>query len=122
MPKVFIFAPTGDTQRLIEEAGCEAVLGKAGWRTPQGNNEGEMIELARGSDALTGTSIRSSPITRKIMLASPQLRIIAKATVGVDDIDLDAATELGILVTHAPVESNWGAVAEGTVAIILCLL
>jgi phosphoglycerate dehydrogenase-like enzyme len=90
MARVFNFAPTGDTQRLLEEAGCEVVLGKAGWHTPQGDNEREMMDLARGADALTGTSIRSSPITRNIMLAAPDLRVIAKATVGVDDTQAPA--------------------------------
>src|SRR5581483_1204419 len=123
--KVFIFAPadeTGETHRRLEEAGCALTLGKAGWHTPQGNNEDEMRELARDADALAGTSIRSSPITRGIMEASNKLRIVAKYTIGVDDVDVDAATELGILVTHGPTESNWGGVAEGTIANMLCIL
>lgn len=122
MPKVFVFSPTGDTANLLERAGCEVLLGKAGWHTPQGNNEPEMLVMASDADALAGTSIRSSPISRNILESSKKLRIVAKTTVGVDDIDVDSATELGILVTHAPTESNWGAVAEGTVAIVLALL
>jgi phosphoglycerate dehydrogenase-like enzyme len=124
-PKVFIFAPadrTGETHRRLEEAGCQLVLGKASWHTPQGNNEDEMCGLARDSDALMGTSIRSSPVTRRVMQTSEPLRIVAKYTIGVDDVDVDAATELGILVTHSPTESNWGGVAEGTVAMMLALL
>ena len=122
---VFIFAPadkSGDTHQKLEAAGCKLVLGNASWETPMGDNELEMIEMARGADAMCGTSIRSSPITRGIMEASDNLRIVAKYTIGVDDIDVDAATELGILVTNAPTESNWGAVAEGTVAIMLAVL
>ena len=125
MAKVFIFAPadeSGETHRELEGLGCELVLGSAGWHTPQGNNEAEMVRLARDADALMGTSIRSSPITRAIMQASPDLRIVSKFTIGVDDVDVDAATELGILVTHAPTESNWGGVAEGTVAMMLTIL
>jgi phosphoglycerate dehydrogenase-like enzyme len=127
MAKVFIFAPgdtdtTGETRRMLEQEGCEVVLGKAGWDTPQGNSEAEMAGIARGCDALAGTSIRSTPITRTIMQSSDKLRIVAKYTVGVDDVDVEAATELGILVTHAPTESNWGGVAEGTVAMLLTML
>jgi D-3-phosphoglycerate dehydrogenase / 2-oxoglutarate reductase len=81
-----------------------------------------MAAAALRADALVGTSIRSSPVTRKIMQSSDRLRIVAKYTIGVDDVDVDAATELGILVTHSPTESNWGAVAEGTIAMMLCLL
>ena len=123
--KVFIFAPadeTGESHRALEEVGCSLVLGDASWATPQGNNEEEMVKLAEGAHALIGTSIRSSPITRSILEASPDLRVVAKYTIGVDDIDVEAATELGIMVTHAPTESNWGGVAEGTMAIMLALL
>jgi phosphoglycerate dehydrogenase-like enzyme len=123
--KVFIFAPadpTGESHQRLEQAGCAVELGQAGWHTPKGNNEDEICELARGSHALAGTSIRSSPISRRIMESSDQLRIVAKYTIGVDDVDVDAATELGILVTHGPTESNWGGVAEGTIAMILALL
>ena len=123
--KVFIFAPadpTEETHRKLEGKGCKLILGKASWDTPQGNNEEEMASMAVGCDALTGTSIRSSPITKKIMQSSNKLRIVAKYTIGVDDVDVDAATELGILVTHCPTESNWGGVAEGTVAAMLTQL
>src|SRR5919205_288718 len=124
-PKVFVFAPadpTGEAHKMLENAGCELVLGRANWDTPMGNEEAEMAKLAEGCDALMGTSIRSTPITQKIMQASKNLRIVAKFTIGVDDVDVDAATEMGILVTHGPTESNWGGVAEGTMAMILALL
>ena len=124
--KIFIFAPideTGEANSQLEAAGCNLVLGDASWHTPKGNNEEQMCKLSQGAVALMGTSIRSSPITRRVMQsAGPELRIVAKFTVGVDDVDVDAATELGIMVTHAPTESNWGGVAEGTMAIMLALL
>ncbi|MGE0626922.1 MAG: NAD(P)-dependent oxidoreductase [Hyphomicrobiaceae bacterium] len=122
-----MFAPetpgklSGSEARL-QEAGCEIVHGAAGWHTPQGNNEAEMIAMTSGADALMGTSIRSSPITRRIMEASETLRIVAKYTIGHDDIDVAAATDLGIIVTHSPTEANWGGVAEGTMAMMLALL
>ena len=124
-PKVFIFAPaddTGEQHKRLEDAGCRLVLGEASWHSPQGDNEAAMVAMTEGAVALAGTSIRSSPITRRIMESSGDLRIVAKYTVGVDDVDVDAATELGIMVTHAPTESNWGGVGEGTMAIMLALL
>jgi phosphoglycerate dehydrogenase-like enzyme len=123
--KVFVFAPadpTGESRKMLEDAGCELILGDASWDTPQGNSEAEMAKLAEGCDALMGTSIRSTPITQKIMQSSKNLRIVAKFTIGVDDVDVDAGTELGILVTHGPTESNWGGVAEGTITNMLTLL
>ena len=123
--KVFIFAPAdkaGETHKKLEAEGCELILGNASWDTPQGNNEAEMVRMAQGSDALIGTSIRSSPISKKIMESSARLRIVAKYTIGVDDVDVEAATELGILVTHSPTESNWGGVAEGAITDMLTML
>src|SRR3989338_3912821 len=124
-PKVFVFAPadpTGEAHKMLEDAGCELILGDASWDTPQGNSEAQMVRLTEGCEAMMGTSIRSTPITQKIMQASKNLRIVAKFTIGVDDVDVDAATELGILVTHAPIESNWGNIAEVTVTFLLSLL
>ncbi|HTM07050.1 MAG TPA: NAD(P)-dependent oxidoreductase, partial [Verrucomicrobiae bacterium] len=122
--KVFVFAPadpTGESHKMLEAAGCDLKMGKANWDTPQGDSEQEMAELGAGSHALVGTSIRSTPITQKIMQSSKDLRIVAKYTIGVDDVDVDAATELGILVTHSPTESNWGGVAEGAITNMLTL-
>jgi phosphoglycerate dehydrogenase-like enzyme len=123
--KIFIFAPVNEapeTHTTLREHGCELVLGKASWDTPQGNSEPEMVALARDSDALMGTSIRNAPISRTIMQSADRLRIVAKYTIGTDDVDVEAATELGILVTHGPTESNWGGVAEGTITAMLTML
>ncbi len=125
--KVFAFAPEKPgtftaSEKKLQTAGCEVVQGSAGWHTPQGNSEPEMIAASRGSDALMGTSIRSTPITRAIMQASPDLRIVAKYTIGYDDVDVASATELGIIVTHSPTEANWGGVAEGSMAMMLAML
>jgi phosphoglycerate dehydrogenase-like enzyme len=65
---------------------------------------------------------RQKPVTREALMAAKNLRIISKYTIGVDDIDVEAATELGILVTHCPTEANWGGVAETAVAMILNIL
>ena len=125
-PKVFVFAPILDHDEwraTFEEAGCELVLGSADWHNPQGNNEEEMMEMAKGAVAMMGTSIRSCPITTKIMnAAGPDLRVISKCTIGVDDVDVAGATAKNVMVTHAPTESNWGGVGEGTMAMILTIL
>jgi D-3-phosphoglycerate dehydrogenase / 2-oxoglutarate reductase len=125
--KVFAFAPERpgtftDAERQLQAAGCHVIQGSASWHTPQGNSEHEIIAAARNADALMGTSIRSTPITRAIMEAAPDLRIVAKYTIGYDDVDVAAATELGIIVTHSPTEANWGGVAEGSMAMMLALL
>ena len=52
---------------------------------------------AREPVRLMGTSIRHTPVSRRVMESSQRLRIVAQYTVGVDDLDVDEATELGIL-------------------------
>lgn len=125
--KVLVFAPEKPGTKTaaetgLEARGCRLLQGEAGWHSPQGNSEPEMIAMAAGADAMMGTSIRSTPITRKVMEAAPDLRIVAKYTIGYDDVDVAAATEFGIIVTHSPTEANWGGVAEGTMAMMLAML
>ncbi|MDA8125963.1 MAG: NAD(P)-dependent oxidoreductase [Deltaproteobacteria bacterium] len=126
-PRIFIFAPvhrmgaSANAYDPLEEA-AEVIYGDASWQTPQGNSEEEMCSIAKNADALTGGSIKSSPITGKIMDSAPNLRIVAKCSIGVDDVDVEAATRRGILVTHGPTESNWSGVAEGAMAMMLTLL
>jgi phosphoglycerate dehydrogenase-like enzyme len=125
VPKVMIFAPadpTEESHKRLQTQGCELRLGNPAWEKPSANHETEMAHMAAACDALLGTSIRSSPITRRILESSPTLRIVAKYTIGVDDVDVEAATALGIMVAHGPTESNWGGVAEGAVASILTML
>ena len=99
-PKVFIFAPADtESHKELEDAGCSLVLGSANWSDPTGDTTEKLAEMASGADALAGTSIKGARISRDVLQASEGLRIVAKYTVGVDEIDVDAATELGILVT-----------------------
>jgi phosphoglycerate dehydrogenase-like enzyme len=124
-PKVLIFAPREEppeTMQALEGLGCEVVVGNRDWQLPRTHYEDDVAEAARDAVALMGTSMRHTPISRRIMQASQRLRVVAKYTVGVDDIDTDAATELGIMVCHAPTESNCFGVAETTVTMMLALL
>ena len=124
-PKVLIFAPREEppeTIKAIEGLGCEIVIGNRDWQLPRTHYEDDVVAQARDCVALMGTSMRHTPISRRVMEASQRLRIVAKYTVGVDDIDTEAATDLGIMVCHAPTESNCFGVAETTVAMMLSLL
>ena len=124
-PTILIFAPREEppeTITALEGLGCELVFGERAWQLPRATHEEAVVEAARNAVALMGTSIRHTPISRRIMQASQRLRIVAKYTVGVDDVDTEAATELGVMVCHAPTESNCFGVAETTIAFMLSLL
>jgi D-3-phosphoglycerate dehydrogenase len=59
-------------------------------------------------------------VTREIIDAAPHLKIISRTGVGVDNVDVPAATEKGILVCHTP-GVNAPSVAEQTLALMLSL-
>jgi len=124
-PKILIFSPREEPPETIdalESLGCELVFGDRDWQLPRMDHEPAVVEAARDAVALMGTSMRHTPISRRIMQASQRLRVVAKYTVGVDDVDVEAATDLGVMVCHAPTESNCFGVAESTIAFMLALL
>src|SRR3954470_13023406 len=99
-PKILIFAPREEPASVFEQlegAGLQVALGDTDWQLPRGNYEDAFAQAARGAVALMGTSIRHTPVSRRIMEGSQCLRIVAKYTVGVDDVDIEAATDLFIL-------------------------
>ncbi len=108
-------------QTPLEQAGCEVILGRSFDRFPgDAYSEEELIELLRDADAaLVSTRDR---ITRRVLANLPRLKIVAKATIGVEKIDLDAAAELGILVVNSPAPENFLGIAEATVGQILALV
>ena len=76
----------------------------------------EFLSQAADCDALLNTY--AGPITAEVMAKMPSCRIIARYGIGVDTIDLDAATKAGIIVTNNPtycIEE----VAEQTMALLL---
>jgi D-3-phosphoglycerate dehydrogenase / 2-oxoglutarate reductase len=69
-----------------------------------------------------GLVVRSATMVRTEMLErAPALRVIGRAGVGVDNIDLEAATERGVAVLNAPA-GNTVSAAELTMALILSMV
>lgn len=79
--------------------------------------EDELISLIRDCD---GYIAGLDNITEKVMLAAPNLKVISRYGVGVDKVDLAAASKLGIAVTNTP-NSNSQAVAELAIASMFIL-
>lgn len=124
-PKILVFSPCDEPREIIsgiEKAGYAVTFGAPEWIRPGGDHAEAFRAAASDAVALMGTSIRNTPVSRRILESAPNLKIVAKYTVGVDDIDVEAASELGILVTHAPTEANCFAVAETTLGLILTIV
>lgn len=78
----------------------------------------DLIAALQGVQALIVRS--ETQVTAEVIAAAPDLQIIARAGVGVDNIDLDAATARGITVVNAPT-GNIIAAAEHAIALLLAL-
>lgn len=69
-----------------------------------------------------GLVVRSrTKVTKELLERAPKLRFIARAGVGVDNIDMEAATRRGVRVANAPTAATTS-VAELTIALILLLV
>ena len=77
-------------------------------------SEATVIKEIKGVE---GVVVRMAPLTRKIIEAADSLKVIGRHGVGVDTIDVQAATEKGIVVTNTP-NANATSVAEHTLTAI----
>jgi D-3-phosphoglycerate dehydrogenase len=78
-------------------------------------------DLGKTLSAYHGLIVRSETrVTRQVLEKARQLRVIGRAGVGVDNIDVEAASERGIVVVNAPAGNTISA-AELTVALLLAL-
>ena len=93
------------------------LLVDVGWEVKQPSAVALAAELA-DADALIVRS--ATRVTDELLGQAPRLRIVGRAGVGVDNIDLEAATHRGILVVNTP-GSSATSVAEHTLALMLAL-
>jgi D-3-phosphoglycerate dehydrogenase / 2-oxoglutarate reductase len=118
MPKVLVTARSfrrlqGEHWQALREAGYEIATPSVD--RPLG--EEEMIPLIGEADAVI---VGVDAVTERVIAAAPRLKVISKHGVGVDNIDVEAATRAGVVVTNTP-GGNQVAVAELTVGLILAL-
>ena len=85
--------PTADPEReVIEAAGAELIVAPSG-------DEDTLIELARD---VHGIMTCFAKVTENVVRAAERCVVISRYGVGVDNIAVDTATELGIVVTYVP--------------------
>jgi len=104
----------------IAEQGLK-MLRDAGFETDMKTklSEDELAGIIGDYDALV---IRSgTKVTKKIIDAAKNLKIIGRAGVGIDNVDLGAATAEGIIVVNSP-EGNTIAAAEHTITLMLAMV
>ncbi len=81
----------------------------------------EEEELCKIIDRYDAILVRSqTKVTKKVIEAGKNLKIIARAGVGVDNIDVEEATKKGIIVVNSP-DGNTHAAAEHTIAMMMAM-
>lgn len=95
---------------VLKQAGHEII-------TLSQRDQSELEEKIKGADALL---VRIMDVTDQMMVSAPNLKIISKHGVGMDNIDMDAAKKHGLAVT-CTLSANSQSVAEHTWAMIMSL-
>jgi D-3-phosphoglycerate dehydrogenase len=108
-------------QGELKAAGCEVVLGKSyddfpDFRYP----EEEFASLIGDSEILLVSS--RDRVTGSLLGACPNLIAVVKPNIGVEKIDIQAATEKGILVCNSPSPENFTGLAEAVVGLVIALM
>jgi D-3-phosphoglycerate dehydrogenase len=110
MPKVLIAEP-------MAAAGIELLRAQTGWDIVVSNPKEYGQHLADCDALLVRSAVQ---VDAAVLARAPKLRVIGRAGVGVDNVDLDAATAAGVLVMNTP-GGNAISVAEHTLALMLAM-
>ncbi len=102
----------------IAQEGVEALRARHEVDVRTGLSDDELLAIVGDYDALVVRSQVS--VDKALIAAGSRLQVIGRAGVGVDNVDLDAATRAGITVVNAPT-GNTIAAAEHTLALLLAL-
>ena len=111
MPKILVSDP-------VAKAGVDILAKEFPVDSRQKLTPEELIAIIPEYDALVVRS--ETKVTKEVIAAATNLKVIGRAGVGVDNIDVEAATQRGIIVLNAP-EGNTIAATEHTVAMMLAL-
>ena len=105
---------------LIADQLAQSTVGALGdqveGRWVDGPDRPKLLEAVADADALLVRS--ATTVDAEVIAAAPRLKIIARAGVGLDNVDVDAATAAGVLVVNAPT-SNIHSAAEHALALML---
>jgi D-3-phosphoglycerate dehydrogenase len=111
MPKILVADPIGAEGVDLLKTHAEVDV-KTGMKPP------ELLAIISDYEGLVVRS--ETKVTKEVIEAAKKLQVVGRAGIGVDNIDLEAATAAGIAVVNAPT-GNTVAAAEHTMALMLAL-
>ncbi len=100
--------------KMLEKNGCKIAFGSVVGRSLQ---EGELVNLVADVD---GIIVGNEKLTEKVISSAKKLKVISKHGAGVDNIDLNFASQKGIIVTNVP-DANFNAVADLVFGLMIAL-
>ncbi len=105
---------------ILRNAGCELVMGKPQdeFRTFRYERK-ELVNLI-GDCSIVYPSGRDI-IGADILDSCPDLQAVVKSSIGIETVNVDAATDLGILCCNSPTPENYLGVAEATMGLMVAL-
>ena len=104
----------------ISKRGVELLQGQTGFQVDEniGLNEDDLCKIITDYDALV---IRSqTKVTKRVIDSAKRLRVVGRAGVGIDNVDLEEATRRGIIVMNTP-GGNTISTAEHTFSMMMAL-
>lgn len=107
-------------EQALRDAGCELVMGKPqdDFRTFRYERK-ELVNLI-GDCSIVYPSGRDM-IGADILDSCPDLQAVVKSSIGIETVDVDAATDLGIICCNSPTPENYLGVAEATMGFMVAL-
>lgn len=100
----------------LAQSTVEALGDQVEVRWVDGPDREKLLAAVGDADALLVRS--ATTVDAEVLAAAPKLKIVARAGVGLDNVDVDAATARGVLVVNAPT-SNIHSAAEHALALML---
>src|SRR5258708_3763189 len=101
----------------LSAAGVKLLEAQPGWEIVVSNPKEYSRHLADADALIVRSAVK---VNADVLAQAPKLRVIGRAGVGVDNVDLPAATAAGVLVMNTP-GGNAVSVAEHTLALMLSL-
>jgi D-3-phosphoglycerate dehydrogenase len=119
MPKILLATEKPFTKETVEE--IREIIEKSGNTFKLLENYTDKQQLLDSVSDIDALIVRSDKVTKEIIEKSKNLKIIVRAGAGYDNIDLEAATQKGIIVMNTPGQ-NSNAVAELVFGLLILVI